>query len=64
MRGKIGWAVIFVVCFAALFVLGPLPAVVEKRMNVIDGKPLIAVSARARALHRTLTIVDLHSDTL
>jgi len=64
MRGKIGWAVIFVVCFAALFVLGPLPAMVEKRMNVIDGQPLIAVSARAKALHETLTIVDLHADTL
>lgn len=64
MRGKMGWAVIFVVCFAILFVLGPVPAMVEKRMNRIDGKPLIAVSARAKALHQTLTIVDLHSDTL
>src|SRR3546814_11677958 len=33
-------------------------------MNKIDGKPLIAVSDEAKALHATLTIVDLHSDTL
>ena len=33
-------------------------------MNKIDGQPLIAVSDEARALHSTLTIVDLHSDTL
>lgn len=64
MRGKIGWGVVFAVCFAVLFVVGPLPAMVEKRMNVIDGQPLLAVSAQAKALHGTLTIVDLHSDTL
>lgn len=64
MRRKIGWAVIFIVLFAAAFVLGPLPAMVEKRMNVIDGQPLLTVSERAKALHRTLTIVDLHADTL
>jgi membrane dipeptidase len=33
-------------------------------MNTIDGKPLIKVSEEARALHKTLTIVDLHSDSL
>lgn len=64
MRGKIGWVAIFVVCCAILFALGPMPAIVETRMNMIDGKPLIAVTARAKALHQTLTIVDLHSDTL
>lgn len=64
MRGKIGWVAIFVVCCAILLALGPMPAIVETRMNTIDGKPLIAVTARARALHQTLTIVDLHSDTL
>ena len=33
-------------------------------MNKIDGEPLPKVSAEAIALHKTLTIVDLHSDTL
>ncbi|HMT47126.1 MAG TPA: dipeptidase, partial [Novosphingobium sp.] len=32
--------------------------------NRVDGKPLAPVSAEARALHKTLQIVDLHSDTL
>ncbi len=64
MRRRVGWGVVFLLLFAAAFVLGPLPTMVEKRMNVIDGKPLIAVSDRAKALHKTLTIVDLHADTL
>jgi microsomal dipeptidase-like Zn-dependent dipeptidase len=33
-------------------------------MNQVDGKPLIKVSDEAKALHKTLSIVDLHSDTL
>lgn len=47
---------------AGFFILGP--GMVEKSMNKIDGKPLPKVSAEAIALHKTLTIVDLHSDTL
>ena len=43
---------------------GFLPGYVEASMNQIDGKPLPKVSAEAVALHKTLTIVDLHSDTL
>ena len=49
---------------AAVAFFGPLPAFVESQMNRIDGQPLIAVSDRARELHRSLRIVDLHSDTL
>ncbi|MEP5937586.1 MAG: dipeptidase [Erythrobacter sp.] len=40
------------------------PAIAEKSMNVVDGKPLPTISDEARALHATLNIVDLHSDTL
>ncbi|MBS0254508.1 MAG: dipeptidase [Proteobacteria bacterium] len=40
------------------------PAILENSMNRIDHKELIPVSAEARALHQTLQIVDLHSDTL
>lgn len=36
----------------------------DQHSNAMDGKPLIPVSAEAEALHKTLTIVDLHSDTL
>ena len=40
------------------------PGIAERSMNQIDGEPLIEVSDEAKALHKTLTIVDLHSDTL
>ena len=40
------------------------PSYVDADMNRVDGKPLPEVSAEAMALHRTLTIVDLHSDSL
>lgn len=40
------------------------PGVVERQHNLIDGEPLPEVSAEAEALHATLTIVDLHGDTL
>jgi microsomal dipeptidase-like Zn-dependent dipeptidase len=61
---KLGWALIVLVLvgIAGFFALGP--GMVERSMNRIDGQPLIPVSERARALHKTLTIVDLHSDTL
>ncbi|MDL2340482.1 MAG: dipeptidase [Pseudomonadota bacterium] len=41
-----------------------LPGRLGAGYNRIDGKPLIPVSAQAEALHRTLTIVDLHADSL
>jgi membrane dipeptidase len=49
---------------AAIGFFGFLPGYVEASMNKIDGKSLPKVSAEAVALHKTLTIVDLHSDTL
>ena len=49
---------------AAVGFFGFAPGYVEGSMNVIDGKPLVKVSDEAIALHKTLTIVDLHSDSL
>ena len=49
---------------AAIGFFGFAPGYVEGSMNQIDGKALIAVSEEAKALHKTLTIVDLHSDSL
>jgi membrane dipeptidase len=37
---------------------------IDAKLNKVDGKPLLEISADAYALHKTLTIVDLHSDTL
>lgn len=47
---------------AGFFGLGP--GWLENQMNKVDGKELIPVSAEAQTLHKTLQIVDLHSDTL
>ncbi|MFA9200745.1 MAG: dipeptidase [Cypionkella sp.] len=61
---KLGFALAIVLLagIVGFFALGP--GMVERSMNRIDGRPLIPVSDEARALHATLTIVDLHSDTL
>ena len=56
--------ILLVVAVAALAFFTLAPGMLERGMNKVDGKPLAAVSAHAKALHRTLTIVDLHSDTL
>lgn len=58
------WIPLAVLAVAAFGFFGFLPGHLEKGMNRIDGKPLIPVSREAIALHRTLQIVDLHSDTL
>ena len=63
MRKKI-WIPATLIAAAAVGFFGFLPGYVEGSMNQIDGKPLIAVSDEAKALQKTLNIVDLHSDTL
>jgi membrane dipeptidase len=63
MRKKV-WIPLALVAVAAIGFFGFAPGYVEASMNVIDGKPLIKVSDEAKALHKTLTIVDLHSDSL
>ncbi len=61
---KLGWALLaaMMVVVAAAAVI--LPGYIERQQNQIDGKPLLAVSEEARQLHKTLTIIDLHADTL
>lgn len=61
-RWFIGILIIVALAAGAFFALAP--GMIERDLNRIDGKPLPAVSERAKALHRTLTIVDLHSDSL
>ncbi|MBA3940280.1 MAG: peptidase M19 [Sphingopyxis sp.] len=61
-RWIIGILLMIALAAGAFFTLAP--GMIEKGLNKIDGKPLPAVSARAQALHQTLTIVDLHSDSL
>jgi microsomal dipeptidase-like Zn-dependent dipeptidase len=41
-----------------------LTARAEQRLNMTHGAPTRAISDRARELHRSLTVVDLHADSL
>ena len=63
MRKKF-WIPLTLIGAAAVGFFGFLPGYVEDSMNAVDGQPLIKVSDEAKALHKTLNIVDLHSDTL
>ena len=63
MRKRI-WIPLAALGAAAFGFFGVLPGYLESTMNKLDGQPLIAVSPEAAALHRSLHIVDLHSDTL
>lgn len=56
--------IVVLLLVGAVGFFGIAPGYVEASMNKVDGKPLPKVSAEAIALHKTLTIVDLHSDTL
>lgn len=61
---KIFWIPAVLIAVAAGGFFGFMPGYVEGSMNQIDGQPMISVSAEAKALHKTLNIVDLHSDSL
>jgi membrane dipeptidase len=61
---KFLWGLAALLLVGAIGFFGFVPGYVESSMNRIDGKPLPKVSAEAIKLHKTLTIVDLHSDTL
>lgn len=63
MRKRV-WIPLALIGAAAIGFFGVAPGYVEGAMNQVDGKPLIKVSEEAKALHKTLSIVDLHSDTL
>lgn len=57
-------SILLIIALAALAFFALAPGMIERGTNQIDGKPLPAVSERAKALHKTLTVIDLHSDTL
>lgn len=64
MRKTITWSFLTLLFLALVGFFGFAPGYVEGLTNLVDGKPLPKVSEKAIALHKTLTIVDLHSDTL
>ncbi|MDZ7588197.1 MAG: dipeptidase [Parasphingorhabdus sp.] len=49
---------------ASVMLFTVAPGMVERSMNRVDGKPLPTVRREVQALHNSLTIVDLHADTL
>lgn len=61
---KFFWSVVALLAIGAAVFFRIVPAYLESSMNKVDGKPLLEISPEALALHRTLHIVDLHSDTL
>jgi membrane dipeptidase len=64
MRRKFFGGILFILLVIATGFFTLAPGMIEASMNKIDGKPLVKVSAEAKALHKTLSIVDLHSDSL
>ena len=64
------WIKVALWAVAALVVAGlgiffmVLPGQVERSMNAVAEPPPYAVSERAAALHKTLTVADLHADSL
>lgn len=58
------WIPAAALAVAAIGFFGVAPGYLEASMNRVDGKELIKVSPEAEALHQSLLIVDLHSDTL
>ncbi|MCB2088282.1 MAG: dipeptidase [Sphingomonadaceae bacterium] len=64
MKRKIALSILALLLLGAIGLFALAPGMAERSMNRIDGKELIPVSNEAKALHKTLTIVDLHSDTL
>ncbi len=63
MRTLLIWVSGIMVVAVALF-LAFGPGIAEGRMNRIEGSGQWPVSARAKALHATLFVADMHADTL
>jgi len=61
-RLLIGLAVFLVIAYSAIYFLAP--SLLEGGINVVEEHAPYEISDEARALHRTLTVVDLHSDTM
>lgn len=61
---KVLIGLLVVLGLGAVGFFGIAPGWLEASMNKVDGKPGIPVGEEAKALHKTLQIVDLHSDTL
>ena len=61
-RLLVGLAVLLAVAYSAIYFLAP--SLLEGGINVVEEHAPYEISDEARALHSTLTVVDLHSDTM
>ena len=61
-RSILGLSALLVLAVIGFFVFAP--GIVERSMNTLTGDPIPPVSAETRALHASLAVADLHSDTL
>lgn len=59
---RLRWLLLFIIILAAAWIA--LPGIVERHFNHTLHSPPYSVSAQAQALHRRLTIADLHGDSL
>ena len=64
MLKKVTLGLVALIAIALIVFFAFAPRWADESMNTIDGKALIEISDEARDLHASLTIVDLHSDTL
>lgn len=64
VRRKLATALIVLVPVLYLAATAIVPAQVEQRLNRVRSAPAIPVSDRARELHRSLFVADLHADSL
>ncbi len=64
MIRRIGLGLLGLLAVSAIAFFAIAPGWVERDMNRIDPAKTIDVSAEAQALHDSLSIVDLHADTL
>ena len=55
---------VLIVAFAIWFVRSVVPGVLERSLNVVQEHAPYVISPGARALHKSLFIVDLHTDSL
>ena len=60
---RLRW-LLFLVLIVLIVAWFALPGIVERRFNRTLHPPPYQPSARAQALHRTLTVADLHADSL
>ncbi|PYT00212.1 MAG: peptidase M19, partial [Acidobacteria bacterium] len=64
MKRKLLIVLALLVVVGALAFFFVVPAAFERRVNGTRQSPPYAASERARALHRTLLVADLHADSL